>query len=108
MDTVHGDLRGRVSTAAGREVKEVCQVWLRSQCLYPGPASSRLMFEVRQMNEKVCASQPVDVPAFQHVKISTAGSGSVSIRHPVNVSAVNSFTPQRVNVSIFQHVDVNL
>lgn len=94
----------------------------RSPCLYLRPGPSHLMLEVREMNEKAFTSQPVDVSTSQHgtvspgavsvsiyqrVKISTSGSGNVSLCQSVNISALNILTHQCVNVSTFQHVNVS-
>ena len=75
-----------------------------------------------QMNEKVFTSQPVavstsqhgtvspgpvNVCTYQHVRISTSGSGNVSVCQPENVSTLNILTCQCANVSTFQHVNVS-
>ena len=121
METVGGDLQGGTSTAAGKECRRKVhqRVGRRNPCLYLGPGASHLMLEVREMNEKVFISQPVDVSTSQHgtvspgavnvsiyqcVKISTSGSGNVSLCQPVNISTL---THQRVNVSTFQRVNIS-
>ena len=121
METVSGDLQGGTSTAAGKECRRKVhqRVGRRNPCLYLGPGASHLMLEVREMNEKVFISQPVDVSTSQHgtvspgavnvsiyqcVKISTSGSGNVSLCQPVNISTL---THQRVNVSTFQRVNIS-
>ena len=121
METVGGDLQGGTSTAAGTECRRKVhqRVGRRNPCLYLGPGASHLMLEVREMNEKVFISQPVDVSTSQHgtvspgavnvsiyqcVKISTSGSGNVSLYQPVNISTL---THQRVNVSTFQRVNIS-
>ena len=121
METVGGDLQGGTSTAAGKECRRKVhqRVGRRNPCLYLGPGASHLMLEVREMNENVFISQPVDVSTSQHgtvspgavnvsiyqcVKISTSGSGNVSLCQPVNISTL---THQRVNVSTFQRVNIS-
>ena len=121
METVSGDLQGGTSTAAGKECRRKVhqRVGRRNPCLYLGPGASHLMLEVREMNEKVFISQPVDVSTSQHgtvspgavnvsiyqcVKISTSGSGNVSLCQPVNISTL---THQCVNVSTFQRVNIS-
>ena len=122
METVSGDLQGGTSTAAGKECRRKVhqRVGRRNPCLYLGPGASHLMLEVREMNEKVFISQPVDVSTSQHgtvtrcrecLYISVCENLNIWIWECILVSTceylnVDTSTCECLNISTCEHLNI--